>query len=51
MNREELKELIVRVIERMVENEPGETPVVGCIYKDAPDPCDASTLYGIGEEA
>ena len=48
MSREEMKELIVRVIEQL--SEEADSPVSGCIYKDAPDPCDASTLYGIGEE-
>ena len=29
---------------------PCEPPAPGCIYKDAPDPCDATSYYAIGEE-
>ena len=48
MTRQELKEIILRVITEV--NEEEEAPVAGCIYQDAPDPCDATTFYGIGEE-
>ena len=49
MTRQDLKEIIVRVIEQVGEDEV--TPVAGCIYQDTPpEPCDATTWYGIGEE-
>ena len=48
MTRDELKEILVRVITEVGEQE--EAPAVGYIYQDAPDPCDATTWYGIGEE-
>ena len=51
MSRDELKEIIVRVIDRMGGDEACEAPVAGCIYKDAPEPCDATSYYAIGEES
>ena len=47
MTREELKEIIARVIER-VENDE-EAPKPACIFGDVPD-CDYSTEYAVGEE-
>ena len=47
MNRNELKEIIIRVIDRMGETED-ETPELGCLFGDGN--CDATTKYGINEE-
>ena len=49
MNREELKEIIARVIERINDE---ETPAPACLFGDVepPPPCDYTTFYGIGEE-
>ena len=46
MTREELKEIIARVIERIQDE---ETPKPACLFGDWPD-CDATTDYGIGED-
>ena len=53
MTREDLKEVISRVIERM-SDEQQCTPTPGCIYSDAPqcgdNSCDVTTYYAVGEE-
>ena len=46
MTREELKEIIARVIERI---EGEESPQPACIFGDLPD-CDYTTEYAVGEE-
>ena len=46
MSRDELKEVITRVIDQM--NEVEEAPMPGCLFGD--DDCDATTKYAIGEE-
>jgi hypothetical protein len=51
MSRDELKEVITRIIDQMQDVE--ETPAPGCIFHDSPcdaTPCDATTKYAIGEE-
>ncbi len=52
MIRDDLKEIILRVIERT--EHTGDTddgaPAAGCLFKDAPDPCDVTTFYAVGEE-
>ena len=48
MTREELKEIVIDVVQKM--SEQSEAPVAGCIFSDKPDPCDATTFYAIGEE-
>lgn len=47
MSREELKEIVVRIIKRMSE---AGAPRPACIFSDNPQPCDATTEYGINEE-
>ena len=52
MSRQDMKEIMVRVIAQMVETE-GEGPGPGCIFNDGgcyQDNCDATTLYGMNEE-
>ena len=51
MSRDDLKEIIVRVIERM-DDGSAEAPATGCFFHDkpAPDPCDVTTFYAVGEE-
>ena len=46
MSRDELKEVIIRVIDQLQEIE--EAPAPGCIFHDSQ--CDATTKYAIGEE-
>ena len=47
MTRDELKEIIARVIQRINDE---EAPKPACLFGDEGVPCDATTLYGIGEE-
>ena len=47
MTREELKEIIARVIEQVQDD---EAPKPACLFGDEPDPCDMTTFYGVGEE-
>lgn len=47
MSRDELKEIIRRVIVRMQQEEPPHSPLPGCTFNDN---CDATTLYAVGEE-
>jgi hypothetical protein len=49
MSRNELKDIIARVIVRL-EN---EAPKPACLFNDNPpdpDPCDMTTRYAVGEE-
>lgn len=47
MSREDLKEIIGRVLVRLQD----EAPKPACIWADNPcDTCDATTRYAIGEE-
>lgn len=48
MNREDLKDLIRRVIERLGDTDKDNAPRPACFYGDQ---CDATTKYGISEEA
>lgn len=45
MNREELKEILERIVTKME-----EAPQPACIFGDDVDPCDVTTKYAIGEE-
>ena len=47
MNREDLREIIARVIERI---EDEEAPKPACFFGDDGE-CDATTRYAIGEES
>ena len=47
MDRKDLKEVIVRVIERL--NEQDDTPKTACVFGDG-GRCDMTTLYAVGEE-
>ena len=51
MNRDELKEVICRIIDQLQDE---EAPTPGCIFHDAPEPgpgnCDMTTYYAVGEE-
>jgi hypothetical protein len=47
MSRDELKEIVRRVIERIVE--VTEAPGAACIFSD--DPCDITSAYSINEES
>jgi hypothetical protein len=48
MSRNELKEMIIRVIDRMSETDE-ETPAEGCVFGDSGN-CDVTTKYAINEE-
>lgn len=63
MSRDELKEIICRVVDTMQRRaHEGETPRPACIFGDggspcdsnpcdvAPPPCDVTTYYAVGEE-
>lgn len=47
MNREDLKEIIRRVLEKM-QGQADESPTLACIFNDMP--CDVTTEYAVGEE-
>jgi len=47
MDRNELKEIIVRVIEKIAKEEE-QAPAAACLFYD--NPCDATTRYAVGEE-
>jgi hypothetical protein len=48
MSRNELKEIIVKVIEKMQrEKDEGDAPTPACLFGDN---CDATTKYGMNEE-
>jgi hypothetical protein len=46
MSREELREIVLRVVEQIAE--ATEAPSAACIFSD--DPCDVTSWYGVGEE-
>ena len=46
MSRNELKEIIARIIVRLED----EAPKPGCIFGDCDAACDVTTKYAIGEE-
>jgi hypothetical protein len=50
MSREDLKEIVVKVVERLQQEQ--DAPSTGCTFKDScgVDTCDATSLYAIGEE-
>ena len=48
MTREELKEIIARVIERIENDDDAPTPA--CLFGDWEEPCDGTTEYAVGEE-
>ncbi len=48
MTKEELKEIICAVIERMQDQADEAAPEPACIFGD--DPCDVTTFYAVGEE-
>ena len=46
MSRDELKEIVIRIIERVIDE---QSPGAACIFSDTP--CDGvTTYYGVGEE-
>jgi hypothetical protein len=48
MSREDLRDILCRVIERITND---EAPGAGCIFDDSPcDTCDATTKYAVNEE-
>ena len=47
MTKEELKDIIIAVIEKLQEDE--EAPQPACIFGDTP--CDVTTRYAVGEES
>ena len=48
MTREELKEIINRVIDRIQDEREGPKPA--CLFGDEGEPCDYTTEYAVGEE-
>ena len=50
MTREEMKEIIRTVIEKMQDTSSDQTPSPACIFGDDPNPCDVTTEYAVGEE-
>lgn len=48
MTRDELKEIIGRIIKKIRENE--ETPTLACIFNDVPECDTVTTYYAVGEE-
>lgn len=52
MTRQEMKEIILKVIDKVKEAEQSDAPTPACIFADkVPNPCDVTTYYGINEEA
>ncbi len=51
MNRQEMREIIQRVLEQVQARESSEPqlPAAACVFGDG-GPCDATTLYAVGEE-
>lgn len=47
MTREELKEIISRIIKKIGEDSEAQAPLLGCIFGDN---CDVTTKYGVDEE-
>ena len=48
MSRDELKEIIRRVIVQMQDD---DGPRAACMFGDNTTPCDATTKYNVGEES
>lgn len=48
MSREELKEIVIEVMEKLAD--PCEAPLPACVFSDNPNPCDVTTFYAVGEE-
>ncbi len=47
MSREDLKDIISRVLDRL----QNEAPQPACLFADSPcDSCDVTTRYAVGEE-
>ena len=50
MSRDELKEIVIRVVEHMAGE--GDSPSGACIFSDTPCDCDGyTTYYAVGEES
>jgi hypothetical protein len=49
MSREDLKDIISRVLDRL----QNEAPQPACLFSDGPcdSPCDVTTRYAVGEES
>ncbi len=51
MSRDELKEIILRVIDRLQQGQEEGAPTPACIFRDnGGEPCDTTTRYAIDEE-
>ncbi len=51
MDREDLKEIILNVLNRLREPQPDGGPAPACLFgDDGGDPCDSTTRYAIDEE-
>ncbi len=48
MDREDLKDIIVRVLEKLRREPPDQSPVAACVFDD--ESCDTTTRYAIDEE-
>lgn len=48
MTREELKEILSRIIDKLQEPAREDAPPPACIFNDAP--CDVTTRYAVNEE-
>ncbi|MFH1130921.1 MAG: hypothetical protein V1754_06270 [Pseudomonadota bacterium] len=48
MTREDLKEIICEISEKMKEQKDTDAPLPACFWGDN---CDATTKYAVGEEA
>lgn len=54
MSRNDLKEIISRVVEKIAEEKKlskSEAPAAACFWGDCGDTCDSTTKYAVGEEA
>ena len=50
MSKQDLREIIVRVLDRMhEESDQAQAPTTACVYGDGGG-CDMTTLYAVGEE-
>jgi hypothetical protein len=52
MSREDLKDIIKRVLENLQQDQDSDSPTTACIFYDKPpcDNCDVTTRYAVGEE-
>jgi hypothetical protein len=55
MNREDLKDIIKRVLENLQQDQNSNSPTTACLFYDKPpcdncDKCDVTTYYAVGEE-